>query len=597
MQGVNSLIINPVVKLLTQYKEMSKNDIIGHLADWFNVDAEQTFKKNVDDGIITENKKTETWKLIDHTIQEGIENLFGPPASQAFADTGNNPHIDQTKLGKPFDEKSDTGDDQTRTGPGGLLPRDNYDSIHYQGKKDSKIHLATPYHDGKEIHDVSGTIPELQEDIKITIEDPLGDENIHTIELIIKEPELELRKLEEEPQSELKDYHVRKDPDTHTSTIKAGEQSIEDTIPISDIWKEEHGLAEAPASSIDFIKKMFPQLFTSGIIAMSLVELLDLLKGQNYEQMDLFRGKEIEDMQKLSPVKFLKFKYNSGKIECPICKPLDGMEFAEDDTTRPILPSEKMGEGVYNTHPNCLCTYEGFSKLIEEEKTPKSDSAQSRAAASSLRERHDITEEYLRPLKESLNIYKDRMPGEFDWVNDEAIENMKTFTKEHPDGRFILAVVSGESFTDHRIEGETLRRHWTKNELIQNIRTAKHKLTDINHMWQKKDPMSGMIYDANWNFTTDRGEMILWESDPDILNAIRNDIITAVSINTGKPREVEENCSTGECFTEASGTVLGEDNNVALAYIVTDPQGFKYNGQVIPAMPPGMKFTKLYLIE
>jgi len=148
-------------------------------------------------------------------ISEGIENLFGPPASQAFADTGNNPHIDNTKLGKPFDEKSDTGDDKTRTGPGGLLPRDSYDGIHYQGEKDSKIHLATPYFDGKEPHDVSGTIPELQEDIKITIEDPLGDENIPTIELLIKEPELELKKIEEEPQLELKNYPGRKDPDTH----------------------------------------------------------------------------------------------------------------------------------------------------------------------------------------------------------------------------------------------------------------------------------------------------------------------------------------------------------------------------------------------
>ena len=174
---------------------------------------------------------------------------------------------------------------------------------------------------------------------------------------------------------------------------------------------------------------------------------------------------------------------------------------------------------------------------------------------------------------------------------------MKSFTKEHPDGRFILAVVSGDSYTDHRIEGEDYRRHWTKEELMQNIRTAKHKLTDINHMWQKKDPMSGLIFDANWNSKTDRGEMAIWESDPDILNAIRNDIITAVSINTGKPRSNEKNCSSGECFTEAKGTILGEENNVALAFIVTDPAGFKYNGQTIPAMPPGMKFTKIFIIE
>ncbi len=428
-------------------------------------------------------------------VSEGIENLFGPPASQAFADTGNNPHIDHTKLGKPFNEKSDTGDDKTRTGPGGNQPRENYDLIHYQGTKDSKIHLATPYYDGKEIHDVSGTIPELE----------------------LKKPKQEL---------EL--------------------ETVDDT---------------------------------PGVFAQKEQQSIVLSEGR------------------LIAKKYLKFKYNSGKTECPICKPLDGMEFADDDPKRPILPSEKMGEGVYNTHPNCLCTFEAITKYEDISLEADSDSPQSRAAASSLKERHDITNEYLRPLQESLNIFKDKQPGEFDWINETAIENMKDFTKEHPDGRFILAVVSGESYTDHRIEGEKLRRHWTNKELMQNIRTAKRKLTDINHMWQKKDPLSGLIYDANWNFTTNKGEMIIWESDPEILDAIRKDIITAVSINTGKPREVEENCSTGECLSEPKGTVLGEDNNVALAFIITDPDGWDYNGQHIPAMPPGMKFTKIFIIE
>jgi len=590
-----SLTNNPIIRLLRQYKEMSKDDIVGHLADWYNVNGETTFNQAVKDETIIQEKNS--WKLKEQ-MHEGIENLFGPPASQAFADTGNNPHIDQTKLGKPFDEKSDTGDDKTRTGPGGNLSRENYDSIHYQGKypKGVKIHLATPYHDGKKPHDVDGTIPELREDIKITIEDPLQDENIPKIELEItgdKKPELELEPQEEQKQ----ELELETVPNTQGVFTQKGDK-LAQSIQISDVWKGDNVvLSEASTANADFIKKLFPKLAASGIISMSLLELLDLLKKQNYEQMDLFRGIDVEDMQKLNSVKYLTYKYNSGATECPICKPLDGMEFADDDPKRPILPSEKMGEGVFNTHPNCLCTYEAVTKLIPEKITPKSDSAQSRAAASSLRERHDITEDYLRPLKESLNIYKDKQPGEFDWINDEAIENMKNFTKEHPDGRFILAVVSGESYTDHRIEGESLRRHWTNEELMQNIRTAKHKLTDINHMWQKKDPMSGLIFDANWNFTTNKGEMAIWESDPEILDAIRKDIITAVSINTGKPRAVDENCSTGECLSEPKGTILGEDNNVALAFIVTDPAGFNYNGQLIPSMPPGMKFTKIFIIE
>jgi len=94
-----TLTNNPIVRLLRQYKEMSKDDIVGHLADWYNVNGETTFNQAVKDETIIQEKNS--WKLKEQ-MHEGIENLFGPPASQAFADTGNNPHIDHTKLGKPF---------------------------------------------------------------------------------------------------------------------------------------------------------------------------------------------------------------------------------------------------------------------------------------------------------------------------------------------------------------------------------------------------------------------------------------------------------------------------------------------------------------
>ena len=491
--------------------------------------VDQSTYKEMKESLIKDDIKN----FVGDALGEALNNLFDPPLSQAFSDTGNNPHIDQTKLGKPFDEKSDTGDDKTRTGPGGNQPRENYDSIHYQGQSDTKVHLATPYHDGKEPHDVSGIIPELQEDIKITIEDPKQDEHMPTIELIVKEPEFELKKKKDpEPGIELKNYPGRKDSDTHTNTIKAGD--IDKNLQISELWKEKNDGIGIAGDEVPLTKSF------------SISEGIEDEREKEFLHASSFVGKVI-----YTP---------------------------EFQTLEVVLNGKK-----YNFCNVPERTFDSF------------EGASSKGAffARQIRQQFDC----VSGLSESLNIYKHRQPGEFDWINDEAIENMKSFTKENPDGRFILAVVSGESYTDHRIEGEDFRRHWTKNELIQNIRTAKHKLTDINHMWQKKDPMSGMIYDANWNFTNDRGEMILWESDPDILNAIRNDIITAASINTGKPRENEKNCSTGECFTEATGTVLGEDNNVALAYIVTDPQGFKYNGQVIPAMPPGMKFTKLYIIE
>lgn len=433
-------------------------------------------------------------------------------------------------------EKSDTGDDLSRTGPEGLRPRENNDATHYEGQSDTKLNVATGIEITpeitKQLYNVDGTIPELREAIEIKV----------------------------------------------------------------------NGMIEAVDDKEPFLRKIFPFLKKAGIVSLTLIGFLKLMEEQNYQQIDMFKTKTIDDLvdkiPKLKVKKFKKFKYNSGKIECPICKPLDGMEFAEDDSTRPIVPSENLGVGVYNTHSHCKCTNKDFEKLIPIETEPKSDPAQSRAAASSLRERKDITAEYLRPLSESLNIYKDRQHGEFDWIDDDAIDEMIKYAHNHGSGKFILGVLSGETITDHRIEGtEKYRRRWSNNELIQNIRTAKGKMIDINHLYPKIDMQSGGVYDSNWNFTTSRGEVIIWETDRDILEAIRNDVIGAISIHTGLPRKINENCDDGECFLEPSGTILGEQDNIALAYVVTGADGFSYNGQVIPSMPPGMQFTRLYLVE
>ncbi len=89
------------------------------------------------------------------------------PASQAFTDEGNNPHIvpeielelgESEKLGKPFPDKSDTGDDLSRTGPGGENPQDNYDMTNYETDSPNiKLNIATPLYDDRRLHDVSGS--------------------------------------------------------------------------------------------------------------------------------------------------------------------------------------------------------------------------------------------------------------------------------------------------------------------------------------------------------------------------------------------------------------------------------------------------------
>lgn len=481
------------------------------------------------------------------------------PVSQAFSDEGNNPHDtiqsttdtipniipepiiepkDTKKLGKPFDSKSDTGDDLSRTGPGGEWPRDNYDSKYPQGVNDVKLNIATPYYDDRKLHDVSGIVPELQEDITLQIP---GISN---------------------PQGLQEDIQIFK---VHTK-------------------KEEES------------KKVYAALLAAGLISMGIAEFLKILKSNDYKQLNRLSKLPGGKIEKLTPYDFMRFQYNRQE-NCPICKPLDKLEFWIDDPARPIVPSENLGVGVYNTHPNCKCSNIPFIKLLSADQTPRSSRPKSEDARESLDERKRITNEYLRPLNEAL-VYKNRTLGEFNWIDTNTIQEMQKHSKESKNGRFILAVVSGESFTDHRIEGvEKYRRHWTEEELKQNIRTGKGKLIDINHILPKKDPYSGGIFDANWNESTKKGEMIIFEQDEEILNAIRNDIITAVSINTGPPRTVELNCNTGECLLEPQGTTLGNEEGIALSYVVTDPKGFTYHGQWLFPLPPGMKFTKLYLIE
>jgi len=456
------------------------------------------------------------------------------PVSQAFSDTG---RVEKMPTVDPNEEGlHNTGKDLTRTGPGGNKPENNYNSTHYQGDEDVKLNIATPYYDDRKLHDVSGIVPELQDE----------DDKIKLIPNELKED-----------------------------------------IQITKVYKKEE----------EDSKNVYAALFAAGLISMILSEFLKIMKNNQYKQLeDLKKMIDDSEITKLTPYDFVKFKYNRQE-NCPICRPLDKLEFWVDDPARPIVPSENLGKGVYNTHPHCRCSNIPFVKLLPADKDPSSDKGKSKATRDSLSERKRITAEYLRPLNEAL-MYNNKSPDEFNWINSNTILEMQKHAKESKEGRFILAVVSGESYTDHRVEGvEKYRRHWTEDEMKQNIRTGKGKLLDINHLLPKKDPYSGGIFDANWNESTKKGEMIIFEKDQEILNAIRNDLITAVSINTGQPRDMITNCNTGECLLEPQGATLGNEKGVALSYVVTAPEGFNYNGKWLYPLPPGMKFTKLYIIE
>jgi len=92
--------------------------------------------------------------------------------------------------------------------------------------------------------------------------------------------------------------------------------------------------------------------------------------------------------------------------------------------------------------------------------------------------------------------------------------------------------------------------------------------------------------------------MLINEQDPEILNAIDNQIITAVSINGGSPRTEAvmcPDCQTNncECFLVPEGVVLGELDDIALTWVVTDPRGMYWRGMWIPPAIPGVKTTAI----
>ena len=475
------------------------------------------------------------------------------PVSQAFSDVGNNPHdtIESTldtipeEIPEPITEPKDT----KKLGKP------------FDSKFDTGDDLTRTGPEGEWPRDnYNVKYPQGENQVKLNIATPYYDDRkLHDVSGIV--PELQ-------------------------ESVMIIPNELQEDIQINKTYSKQEEDA----------KNVYTALIASGLLTMGIAEFLKIVKSNSYKQLNKLRKMPGGKIEKLTPYDFMRFQYNSNE-DCPVCKPLDNLEFWVDDSTRPIVPNENLGEGVYNTHPHCKCSNIPFVKLLSANDSPKSSRPKSKEAKDSLTERKRITNEYLRPLNESLK-YQDRRLGEFNWVTKTTILEMKKHAKESKEGRFILAVVSGESYTDHRIEGvEKHRRHWTENEMRQNIRTGKGKLMDINHLLPKKDPYSGGIFDANWNDVTKKGEMVLFETDQDILDAIRNDIITAVSINTGAPRDIEINCNTGECLLEPQGTHLGNDKGVALSYVVTSPQGFNYNGKWLYPLPPGMKFTKLYIVE
>jgi len=205
-----------------------------------------------------------------------------------------------------------------------------------------------------------------------------------------------------------------------------------------------------------------------------------------------------------------------------------------------------------------------------------------------------FNETYQKPLKMIQEAIA-QVRSEFQWLSDDYLMRAKAMAQE-AGGVLYLVRASQEAVTDHRSEGEPYRRLLAGDELLGMARTAIGHGMDINHNtdWRTE----AIILDSEYDPNSRSIQMLILETDAEINQMIANQQITAVSINGGSPRmeSIEpciHNCTTGDCelCVVPRGVVLGEQDDIALTWVVTAPQGVMWRGQPIAYAEPGVKST------
>ncbi len=294
-----------------------------------------------------------------------------------------------------------------------------------------------------------------------------------------------------------------------------------------------------------------------------------------------------------------------------ICATFEGKIFdLNNKAGRPVPPSE--GLGYTTTHPNCKCYWtpmppdyagKGIDMTAVEKKhvQPIRRKIAQRARRGKL---HTVFQDgklstrtrKSNPLKEAILIRETvaELASEFRWVDDEYRQKLATIFPQ-VGGQFFLIRASSETITDHRADPmvkEPYRRKLDGMELHALTRTGIGKGTDINHLG-KHFQTEGMVLDAEYDLDLKESQMLVHESDPEILRAIERGDISEVSINAGTPRKMSIECSSEECFVVPRGLVLGETDGIAFTWVVTNPNGFIWRGQQIEKAKAGVQGTKI----
>lgn len=325
---------------------------------------------------------------------------------------------------------------------------------------------------------------------------------------------------------------------------------------------------------------------------------------------DPMETEEIEDdedddlienpLEEIEPL-LAKYHYR-GHDDDDICKAFHMKVYDLNKIKRPVPPSE--GRGFTNTHPNCKCWWEDLktTKMVVgdmDERMTKHVQHVHRHIGQ--KARHGNLHKVLvtgrlsprtmkrNPLHEAISGLRDQ----FDWLTPDYYLGLKNVPI---DGSWYLIRAAGEAITDHRSEGESHRRWLKGEEIAQFTRTGIGKGTDINHnpSWRT----GGKIYDGEYDPITNEAQFLLLETDTTIIKAIDTGIITAVSINAGPPRTEAIECPSCdqmecECFLVPRGLILGELDDIAFTYVVTDPNGLWWKGNRIDKATPGIKTTAI----
>lgn len=300
-----------------------------------------------------------------------------------------------------------------------------------------------------------------------------------------------------------------------------------------------------------------------------------------------------------------KFTYHGHEFP-EICEGYDGRTFdLLDKNNRPVPPSE--GLGYTNTHPNCKCTWEFVKGIADKpsfttqhERDHIKDVNREINKASKKGELHKVKPDggltkktystNFRKIQEAIeNIRQD-----FRWLSEDYLNRVKSVDAP---GRMFLIRASSEAITDHRQDGEPLRRWLKPDELHAMARTAVGMNMDINHHVEHRT--NAQVLDSEFDKERNEIQMIVHEEDPEVLQAINDNVITAVSINGGAPRNETVECpdcedgTSCECFLVPEGVILGELDGIGLTWVVTDPRGMMFRGNWISPATPGVKVTAI----